>query len=267
MSEFASGEPCWVDVSCRDPEASRRFYSGVLGWSYRVDPDPAAGGYTYAYVGSRPVAGIAGQPSPPPATWTVYLATGDINRLAGLVTSNSGHIYYGPLDFPGKGTMIVGADPGGATIGFWEPDESWTLRTGGPGALYWAELNTWEPKAADHFFANLFGFRVDGGEDYTGYSMGIRTRLGRVRMGPGFPADTAPHWMPYFAAEPRTGVDAAVQRALDLGGQLVTNPYDSGFGRIAVVRDPAGAVFSLVDPTRALDDRSGRANNDDPYDD
>jgi hypothetical protein len=71
------------------------------------------------------------------------------------------------------------------------------------------------------------------------------------------------------SVDPRTGIDAAVDRVLDLGGWVDTEPYDSELGRIARVTDPSGASFALIDPTaRILPElAAGSARVDDPYDD
>jgi hypothetical protein len=51
-----------------------------------------------------------------------------------------------------------------------------------------------------------------------------------------------------------------------LGGSVVVQPYDTSFGRVAILADPDGAVFAVIDHSRTLDD-VGRAEVDDPYDD
>jgi hypothetical protein len=66
------------------------------------------------------------------------------------------------------------------------------------------------------------------------------------------------------------GIDAAVDRVLDLGGWVDIEPYDSELGRIARVADPAGASFALIDPTARIPPAelaAGSARVDDPYDD
>ena len=45
--------PVWVDLSSSDPEASRAFYSKLLGWQVEVNPDPQYGGYALARIGPR----------------------------------------------------------------------------------------------------------------------------------------------------------------------------------------------------------------------
>jgi len=50
-------------------------------------------------------------------------------------------------------------------------------------------------------------------EDYTTWSRGGRTMMGRLQMNRDWAApDTGAHWLLHFAVHPRTGTDAAVER-------------------------------------------------------
>ena len=54
------------------------------------------------------------------------------------------------------------------------------------------------------------------------------------------------HWTVYLRTR---DVDATVERTTELGGSVVMKPEDTPYGRLAVVKDPAGAAFSLMGPT------------------
>ena len=56
--------------------------------------------------------------------------------------------------------------------------------------------------------------------------------------------DAPPHWLPYFTVP---SCDGAVARVQELGGEALAGPFDVPQGRIAVVRDPQGAVFGLFE--------------------
>lgn len=271
---FTPGAPCWVDVSTADPAGSRDFYAGLLGWSYRIDPDPDSGHYTWALLDDEPVAGLGGVPAErgQPVVWTLYLTSANINHTAWMVNQHGGQLRYGPAELPGYGSMLIGCDPSGAPIGFWQPSSSWIFRTHVPGALCRAELNTWDGAAADEFFVRMFGYRQeqigDGVTfDYTIWSLGDYTPLGRLLMGAHCPADTAPHWLPHFAVDPAAGTDATAMRAVQLGGRIRVDPFDSRLGRLAVITDPSGAAFALIDTSQLGEHSFGTARVDDPYDD
>lgn len=271
---FIPGSACWIDVSTTDPAVSRDFYARLFGWTYHIDPDPARRQYTTALLHDRPVAGIAGVPVQPgnSGRWTLYLNSANVGHVATVIEEWGGQVYYGPSEVAGHGSILIGSDPTGGEIGFWHPATSWVFHTTHPGSLAWAVLNTRDGQRADEFFASLFGYRRQQiGEgidvDYTSWSLGERTILGRLQMDEQWSWDTPPHWMLYFAVDPAIGTDGTANRVLELGGQVDLYPFDSGLGRIAVVQDPSGAAFSLIDPTHRVPHRSGVAANDDPYDD
>jgi predicted enzyme related to lactoylglutathione lyase len=249
-----------MDVSSTDPASTRDFYAGLFGWTYQIDPDPDSGHYTTALCGGRPVAGLAGVPvqAGQPVSWTLYLASANIMHTSEVFTQWGGQVLYGPADVPGQGSVLIGADPTGGVIGFWEPNPPRVFHTADPGSLIWAELNTWDGAQADAFFANLFGYhqeQIGDGRyvDYTTWSRGGPTMLGRLQMTEEWAAPEIPaHWMLHFAVDPQIGTDDTVNRVLELGGGVDIYPYDTELGRIARVADPCGAGFALIDPTARI---------------
>lgn len=260
-ASFIPGLVCWIDVSTADPVSTRNFYAGLFGWTYQVDPDPGSGHYTTALCGGLPVAGLAGVAvqAGQPVTWTLYLASANTTHTAELFTQFGGQVLYGPADVPGQGSVLIGADPTGGVIGFWQPAMPRTFYTRDPGSLIWAELNTWDGARADEFFANLFGYhqqQIGDGRyvDYTTWSRGGPTMLGRLQLKEDWAAGIPSHWMLHFAVDPQEGTDAAVSRLLDLGGRVEVYPYDTELGRIARVTDPSGARFALIDATTRVEE-------------
>jgi uncharacterized protein len=278
-TSFIPGSGCWIAVSTADPAGSRDFYAGLFGWTYQIAPNSGRVASSTALYGGRPVAGLVGNPvrAGQPAAWTLYLASANIMHTAKVFTRWGARVLYGPVSVSGQGRVLIGADPTGAVIGFWETATPWMFHTADTGALYWAELNTWDGARADEFYANLFGYRQQQiGDcydmDYTIWSRGEQVMLGRLQMSEDWAApDAAAHWVLHFVVDPRTGTDAAVKRVRELGGWVDIGPYDSELGRIARVADPSGAVFALIDPTTRLepspDFAAGSAGVDDPYDD
>ena len=53
------------------------------------------------------------------------------------------------------------------------------------------------------------------------------------------------HWHVYFAVE---DADATAGKATELGGSVMVAPFDTPVGRIAILTDPQGAVFSVLKP-------------------
>jgi predicted enzyme related to lactoylglutathione lyase len=253
------GLACWIEVSSSDPAGSRDFYAGLFGWTYQIDPDPHYGYYTIALREGEPVAGLAGVPVQPeqPVAWRLYLASADIMYTAEVLTRWGGQVLYGPVEAPGGSNVLIGADPTGGVIGFWEPGPPWAFHTTDHGSLTWAELNTWDGGRADEFYGKLFGYHQQQiGDrryvDYTSWSLGGPTMLARLQMNESWAPNAPAHWMLHFMVDPHIGTDVAVNRVVELGGRVNIYPYDTELGRIARVTDPFGATFALVDPTTRL---------------
>jgi uncharacterized protein len=132
-TSFIPGLVCWIGVSSTDPAGSREFYAGLFGWTYQISPGHRHD--TIALCAGQPVASLAGVavPAAQPVTWTLYLASADIDHTATVFTQWGGRVLQGPVDVPGQGKVLIGADPTGAVIGFWQPATPWSFHTAPPG--------------------------------------------------------------------------------------------------------------------------------------
>jgi hypothetical protein len=124
-----------------------------------------------------------------------------------------------------------------------------------PGTFCWVELATTDQEAAKRFYGRLFGWAAEDlpiGEGMT-YTM-LRHR-GRdagalFRMSPEEAARVPPHWNSYVAV---ASADAAATKAAALGGTLLHEPFDvADVGRMAVVRDPQGAILAVWQAKRHI---------------
>ena len=79
------------------------------------------------------------------------------------------------------------------------------------------------------------------------WKLGDRTVGGMLEMTPEW-GEIPAHWMTYFAVR---DTDDDARRATDLGGSVGAPPFDTTYGRIAVLVDPAGGHFSVVTPAEA----------------
>ncbi|MFD7462474.1 MULTISPECIES: VOC family protein [unclassified Streptomyces] len=246
-----TGGPCWTELGTSDLESAKRFYGTLFGWRSETDPRQEAGGYTIAHLGDAPVAALAPlyQESQPVA-WNVSFAVSDADATARLVQETGGKVLVGPMDVFDVGRFVVALDPGGAAFQLWQPR---TFPGAGvfnaPGALGWVELLTRDPARARDFYATLFGWTVSVSEHYTQWQVGGADFGGMITMDDKFPHEVPPHWLPYFAVE---DVDAAAATATGAAGTVLMEPTSVPEGpRIAVLRDPQGAVFGVY---RAADE-------------
>jgi predicted enzyme related to lactoylglutathione lyase len=105
---------------------------------------------------------------------------------------------------------------------------------------------------AKRFYAAVFGWESKSppfaeGSGYTVFFLpGFdRPVAGMVELDELWPQDVAPHWMVYFAV---ADTDRTTARAAELGGTVSVDPFDLyNVGRVAVLTDPEGASFSLLE--------------------
>ena len=58
--------------------------------------------------------------------------------------------------------------------------------------------------------------------------------------------DAPPHWMPYFLVANRRQIS---RKAAELGGTVRVEPTDIlNIGTFAVIQDPQGAAFAIIEP-------------------
>ena len=115
------------------------------------------------------------------------------------------------------------------------------------GAISWSELTTTDPKAAAAFYGAMFGWTFkDMGAEMGGYhvvSVGDTQIAGIMSPPPGTPP-MPPNWGSYVTV---SDVEATVKRCAELGGKVCMAPMDvPTVGRMAVIQDPQGAVFSVM---------------------
>jgi predicted enzyme related to lactoylglutathione lyase len=67
-----------------------------------------------------------------------------------------------------------------------------------------------------------------------------------MRMPETVPGEAPSHWAVYFAVD---DCAATASRAAELGGRVLFAPTEAGEDRFAVLEDPLGAVFSVLQHT------------------
>ncbi|MFH9089593.1 VOC family protein [Streptomyces sp. NPDC017673] len=252
MAVQPEGTPCWADAMFSDVEGAKRFYGDVLGWTFG-ESSSEYGNYTQAYVDGKAVAAVV-PPMPGQegqSQWCLYFASPDAAATAEKIRENGGEVLMEPMQVGDFGTMCLAREPSGAVFGVWQAGTHEGFEsTATPGAYCWAEVFTREPEQADAFLAAVFPYRMkeieDDAVDFRMFDVGEDTVLGRMRMTDDFPPEVPSYINVYFTVD---DCDAAVDRAVKLGGILRFGPMSSPFGRFAALSDPQGANFSVIDTT------------------
>ncbi|MEU3409888.1 VOC family protein [Streptomyces sp. NPDC006658] len=230
---YGEGVPCWVDAQLPDVEAGKRFYGELFGWTFQE----AYGSSVWALLGEDRVAALAPKTDGRmPTVWTVSFATPDAAALARRITAAGGRMITDPYPAGGLGTAALAADPEGAVFGLWQPGGHRGFgRRRAPGTFVWAELYTRDTAAANTFYGDLFHDALFG--------PGAAPDFGRAEVTEVFPAEMPPHFVAHFRV---TGLDDALGTVRRLGGRVQAPPFETSYGRVAVVTDNQGASFALL---------------------
>jgi uncharacterized protein len=117
------------------------------------------------------------------------------------------------------------------------------------GSFCWPELSTNDQLGAKAFYSRVFAWTavdlpIGPDQVYSMFQLEQREvaaacTLQKDQIAHG----VVPHWMLYVAVE---NADATTAKAESLGARVLATPFDvSDAGRMAVIQDPTGAVFSI----------------------
>jgi predicted enzyme related to lactoylglutathione lyase len=249
---YKPGTPCWTDLQTTDVEAAKAFYGELFGWTFDDMPTPMGASYSLALIGAETVAAIAPQ-SPMvvenniPPIWSTYIAVDDADKAVAAAAEHGGTILMAADDIPGSGRMAFVADPSGAAVGLWQAGgRIGATLVNEANTLTWNELVTTDAAAALPFYkavANIDAVPTDmGGMEYTMLKVdGADVGGSLAPQMAGVPN----HWHTWFAVADANAVAATAKRA---GGTLLVEATAMPIGTMATIRDPQGAVFSILQP-------------------
>jgi predicted enzyme related to lactoylglutathione lyase len=254
MTAYENGAPCWVDLMTTDRGKAIAFYTGLFGWTEGEDAGPDMHHYTQFLLGGKTVAAVVDMVADSAAggmtsTWTTYLAVDDLDVVAAKVVPAGGTVAMPPMVVAEAGRMAMVADPSGALVGLYQAGEHIGAELiYEAGTMGWNELATRDPEKALIFFNDVLGWtdqpKPMGSVSYHEIQNNGRTVAGCMPMeGDRWPADAASHWMVYFVVD---DTDATATKATELGGVVNEVPADNPYGRVAVLSDPTGGVFSVI---------------------
>jgi predicted enzyme related to lactoylglutathione lyase len=253
FTSYAHGTPCWTDVTSTDLPRAIEFYRALFGWDAEVAAEPEAGGYTMFKLDGKNVA--AGSPpigEPAASYWTTYLASDDVDDTAEKIRAAGGTVLMDPFDVFDAGRMTIARDPTGATFGVWQANRHIGAQLANdPGTMNWNECQTTDAEAAAAFYEAAFGVEVkpypmaEGRPPYNVIEVGGRGVAGIFEINEHM-GDVPPNWSTVFAV---ANTDETVAKAKELGGTALVEGMDlPDIGRMAVLQDPTGAVFQVLQP-------------------
>ena len=253
ITTHAPGTFCWIELATTDPAAAQAFYSTLFGWTATETPAGPDTTYTMLSLDDQHIGGLyemeaEKQEQGLPPHWNSYVATENVDASTAKAKQLGGTILLDPTDVMTAGRMSIIQDPQGAIFALWQAkDNPGAFLINAPGALCWSELATTDAKAAGSFYSRLFDWKTEtgdvGGGPYTMFMRGEQPAGGMLQMTEEWEG-MDPHWMPYFGV---ADCAAAIQQAEALGGTVKYGPMSvDGVGTFAVVEDPQGGVFSII---------------------
>jgi predicted enzyme related to lactoylglutathione lyase len=171
----------------------------------------------------------------------------DVDRAAKLSVKNKGSVYIKPRDLKNRGRIAVVIDPQKAIFGL-------VTATGGDpldsdflvNQFLGSELWTTNPDDALKFYNMLAGYEqklIDIKADLKYRRLVVNGRFcGGLMKLPW--DDVEPAWIPYVSVK---NTLETVEKAKKLGGKIIVEK-DSAVqeGSIAIIADPSGAVFAII---------------------
>ena len=181
-----------------------------------------------------------------PPMWNTYLAVNSVDDATAKVEAAGGKVAMAPFDVMDAGRMAFVLDPSGAPVALWQAGRHiGATLVNEPGTINWNELVTTDPGVA--VLPDVVGLTTG---PWTWAKAGS-TRCSR-RPGDGRRHDAAADAR---SAEPLARVLRYRRRGRhrgqgpELGGSVLVPPFDTPVGRMAVLSDPQGAVFSIIKTT------------------
>jgi uncharacterized protein len=109
----------WCELMTSDPEAAKRFYGTLFGWTLE-DMDMGRGTYTVVKAGGAGIGGIM-KPRPErapdaPPHWGTYVTVEDVDATVRKAEALGAKTLVPPTDIPKVGRFCMLQDPQGAVI-------------------------------------------------------------------------------------------------------------------------------------------------------
>ena len=251
--EHHVGKVMFVELVTPDVAAAKQFYAGLFGWTFR-DIQAAGIKYAEASLDGHPVAGLVHKELPEgehrrPA-WLTFIAVRDVDATKNVALRHGARVLFEPRNIPDRGRQAVFADPQGAVFAVLASssgDPPDVLAQ--PGEWIWSSLITSDADTDAAFYQALFNYEIFDlpADEGTQHLMLVSDNYARASANspPAKKPDFHPHWLNYVRVDDTVKMAAKV---VTLGGRVLVEPrVDRHGGKVAVVADPLGAPFGLLE--------------------
>jgi predicted enzyme related to lactoylglutathione lyase len=247
------GTFCWIELGTTDVKKAKAFYKGLFGWTFNDIPMGDGEDYTFLQLKKKGVGGFYPLPlgkkaGKLPVFWLPYILVENVARTVARIEKAGGTLFKGPMQVMDMGEMAILQDPTGATFALWQPlQKGQPTAERVPGAVYWHDLNTPDPKKAAAFYAKIFGWKQVN-QDYGGNAYYLQTLGGKGIGGiwPHMAKGSKPSWVTHWGVTDCAKTTAKVKK---LGGRVIMGPIAvPGAAIFSLLQDPQGAVLGIIEP-------------------
>jgi uncharacterized protein len=254
-TEHHVGKVIWAELVTPNLSGAEQFYSGLFGWTFQ-DMSTSDTHYAIALNNGERVGGIVQHPIRSGVkrqpSWLTFIAVQDVDAATSLAVSSGATIVRAPRTYNARGRQAILRDPQGAAFAImasYTGDPADYLAA--PGEWIWSSLLTKDAGTDAAFYQTVFGYEVFDLESEDGQEHVILSTDNYARAGVNtLPVDAVrrhPRWLNFVRVADAAG---ASTRAVALGGSVLVPPrIDRHGGRIAVLADPSGAAFGVMEWT------------------
>ncbi len=231
----------WHDLLSPNTDESRRFMANVLGWSASLTED-------YALIYDRAGDVVGGMVDTQSLDWglkaggwLLSVQTPNMEGTLERVIQQGGKVLMAPRDLPDRGLTALVEDPQGAVFVLLELAPTGDNDTHGDKVWIWHELITADPQASAAWYASVFQLQVTPLEGGRQLLHNDSLKLATVSRNPFEEARN--QWIPVVAVNDFAATLASVPQ---WGGRVaVVLDSPAGQGKLALIKDPAGAALIL----------------------
>jgi len=263
VTQYQENTFCWADLSTNNAEAAKKFYTTLFNWLAIDVPTGENETYTMLQKQDKNVCALyamdpeMSQQGIPPS-WQVYVAVKDVDTAVEKAAKLQGEVIMPPFDIFDYGRMAVIQDPTGASLALWQANQHIGAELfKEANTICWNELYSEDVATATEFYSSLFGWTVKKvvgamGEEYSVFKLGDNAVAGMLEIKPGW-GGVPPHWAVYFSV---INCDKTLDIVKSLGGTVESEVMEyEGQERFAVVKDPQGAHFLIVESLEVDDSK------------
>jgi predicted enzyme related to lactoylglutathione lyase len=252
-SEHHVGKVVWADLVTPDLSSAEKFYGGLFGWQFQAI-HTGGSDYALAMFDGRPIGGLIQKPvgagEHRQSAWLTFIAVRDVDVVKRTAVAHKAKVLMDSKTYEGRGRQAVLADPEGAVfaiVASSSGDAPDYLAE--PGEWIWSSLHAKDAGNEAAFYQDIFGYDVydlasDDGLEHVILSTDDVARAS-ANQHPDGTSQRHAHWLNYVRVKDANDM---ATKAVSLGGKVLVQPHpDRHGGLVAVIADPAGAPFGVME--------------------